>query len=252
MPQPSESAPAATAMSAAVVLDDIAIAFGGASLFEHFSAVFPAGEWTCVLGASGSGKSTLLRRIAGLGPAGGGAVSDGHAPLTGRIAWMDQRDLLLPWRSALGNVLLGGRLRGERARTVQARELLAAVGLAGDENARPAALSGGMRQRVALARTLMEDRAVVLMDEPFSAVDALTRARLQTLAARLLAGRTVILVTHDPMEALRLGHRVHVLSDRPAALDDPLRPPGPPPRDPADPALLALFRELMARLEAAA
>jgi putative hydroxymethylpyrimidine transport system ATP-binding protein len=109
-----------------------------------------------------------------------------------------------------------------------------------------------MRQRVALARTLMEDRAVVLMDEPFSAVDALTRARLQTLAASLLAGRTVILVTHDPMEALRLGHGIHVLSGRPATLDDPLRPPGPPPRDQADPALLALYRELMARLEAAA
>src|SRR5690606_36806064 len=122
--------------------------------------------------------------------------------------------------------------------------LIARVGLAGREADRPASLSGGQRQLVALARTLMEDRTVVLMDEPFSAVDAITRYRLHELAAELLAGRTVLLVTHDPMEALRLGDVVHVMAGHPARLDRPLRPPGARPRDPADPKL----REMQAYL----
>jgi putative hydroxymethylpyrimidine transport system ATP-binding protein len=105
-----------------------------------------------------------------------------------------------------------------------------------------------MRQRVALARTLMEDRPFVLMDEPFSQLDALTRALVQDLAGRLLVGRTVLLVTHDPWEALKLGHAVLVLAGRPARLAPPLRPPGLPPRPAAEPALLALYRVLMQRL----
>ena len=105
-----------------------------------------------------------------------------------------------------------------------------------------------MRQRVALARTLMEDRPVVLMDEPFSALDAVTRHRLQDLAAELLDGRTVLLVTHNPLEALRLGHKVWVLGGRPARLEGPIQPPGLPARDPADPRLLALQAELLNEL----
>ena len=108
-----------------------------------------------------------------------------------------------------------------------------------------------LRQRVALARTLMEDRPVVLMDEPFSGLDSIGRLRLQDLAAELLDRRTVLLVTHDPLEALRLGHQVHVLSGRPALLDRALQPDGPRPRDPGDPALLTLQGELIGRLQAA-
>ena len=133
----------------------------------------------------------------------------------------------------------------------RARALLARVGLSGHEGDRPAKLSGGMRQRVALARTLMEDRPVVLMDEPFSALDAITRYQLQALAAELLAGRTVLLVTHDPLEALRLGHRVQVMAGRPARLDDALEPAGAPPRDPGEPELLTLQAELLKRLSRA-
>ena len=114
----------------------------------------------------------------------------------------------------------------DRAATERARELLAMVGLAGTERALPATLSGGMRQRVALARTLMEDRPIILMDEPFSSLDAITRYQLQALAADMLSGRTVLLVTHDPLEALRLGHRIHVLSGRPAELDGAIEPAG--------------------------
>ena len=164
---------------------------------------------------------------------------------------MAQQDLLLPWCSLLDNVLLGARLRGEPrdpALLARAEQLLARLRLAENAQDLPATLSGGMRQRAALARTLMEDRAIVLMDEPFSALDAITRYELQDLAATLLAGRTVLLVTHDPLEALRLGHRVHVMAGRPASLDKALEPAGPPPRDPADPALLALQGELLNRL----
>jgi putative hydroxymethylpyrimidine transport system ATP-binding protein len=105
---------------------------------------------------------------------------------------------------------------------------------------------------VALARTLMEDRPFVLMDEPFSAVDAITRARLQGLAAGLLVGRTVLLITHDPLEALRLGHRVHVMAGQPARLEPAIEPHGEAPRDPTDAALIRLHVELLARLGAAA
>ena len=129
--------------------------------------------------------------------------------------------------------------------------MLVRVGLEGREGDRPARLSGGMRQRVALARTLMEDRPIVLMDEPFSALDAITRYQLQALAAELLAGRTVLLVTHDPLEALRLGHRVQVMAGAPARLGEALEPAGAPPRDVADPALLNLQADLLERLSRA-
>jgi putative hydroxymethylpyrimidine transport system ATP-binding protein len=197
------------------------------------------------------GKSSLLRLIAGLTSGQGTVAADDGQPLPGRIAWMGQQDLLLPWATALDNVMLGVRLRGRRADRIdreRAMALLNAVGLADRADSRPDALSGGMRQRVALARTLFEDRPVVLMDEPFSALDAITRLRLQDLAAALLTGRTVLMVTHDPMEALRLGHQVLVLSGHPAGLSDAIQPPGPVPRAPDDPALLSLQGQLLARL----
>jgi putative hydroxymethylpyrimidine transport system ATP-binding protein len=161
---------------------------------------------------------------------------------------MSQRDDLLPWLSVLDNVTLGARLRGERADREQAMDLLAQVGLVPQMDQLPATLSGGQRQRAALARTLMEDRPVVLMDEPFSALDAITRARLQVLAAHLLAGRTVLLVTHDPLEALRLGHGIQVMTGHPARIEGTPPPPGAPPRDLHDPALLARQGDLLAQL----
>lgn len=226
------------------------LAFDGVALFEALDVALEAGRITCLLGPSGVGKSTLLRLLAGLTePAPGDRLTCGDGlPLAGRVAYMDQRDLLLPWLSVLDNVTIGARLRGMAADTDRAAELLERVGLAGRERDRPAALSGGMRQRVALARTLMEDRPVVLMDEPFSSLDAVTRYRLQGLAASLLKDRTVLLVTHDPNEAIRLGHNLHVMAGRPAVLDRAMTLPGAPPRDPTDPALIPVQRELMARL----
>lgn len=207
----------------------------GAPLFGPLKLQLRPREWTCLLGPSGVGKSTALRMIAAL-PTGveleGRVRASDDRPLPGRIAYMAQSDLLLPWLDLLGNVLLGARLRGERPDRGRARDLLARVGLEGREEERPNHLSGGERQRVALARTLMEDRPIVLLDEPFSALDARTRAEMQALGAELLAGRTVLLVTHDPAEAARLGHRILVLTE--TGLQEIPPPPSSPIRQIAD------------------
>jgi putative hydroxymethylpyrimidine transport system ATP-binding protein len=232
-----------------VTVRQASLSYAGAPLFQRLDFTLHGGRCTCLLGPSGVGKSSLLRLIAGLLPPEEGAVtcSDGQ-PLARRLAWMGQDANLLPWLTVVGNVSLGPRLRGERAERAAAEALLARVGLAGQRDQLPATLSGGQRQRVALARTLMEDRPVVLMDEPFSALDAITRARLQALAAQLLAGRTVLLVTHDPLEALRLGDRIQVMAGQPARIEEPICPAGTPPRDLHDPVLLARQGDLLARL----
>jgi putative hydroxymethylpyrimidine transport system ATP-binding protein len=245
-PDPSIDVPAAIG----VTLTGARLAYDGDVLFDGLDLTLAAGSWTCLLGKSGVGKSSLLRLMAGL-TAGATATdlsaSDGQ-PLPPRIAYMAQQDLLLPWLPARDNVLLGSRLRGRKAPRDRADELLAAVGLSGRARALPATLSGGERQRVALARTLMEDRPVVLMDEPFSALDALTRHNLQDVAAGLLRGRTILLVTHDPLEALRLGDRVLVMDGEPARFLPEIAPPRSPPRPTATPEMAALHQRLLAQL----
>ena len=223
----------------------------GRAIFGPVDITAAAGQWTCLLGPSGVGKSTALRLIAGIEDIatleGDITISDA-APLTGRIALMAQSDLLMPWLSVLDNVMLGARLRGDTPDTVRARNVLSRVGLANHATKTPEALSGGERQRVALARTLMEDRPVVLLDEPFSALDARTRAEMQDLAAGLLKGRTVLMVTHDPAEAIRLGHRVLLLTDR--GVDAIPLPDATPPRAVDDPGALAAQGALLSHLMA--
>ncbi|WP_422048291.1 ABC transporter ATP-binding protein [Shimia sp.] len=187
----------------------------GRQLFAPLSLTLDAGRWTCLLGGSGVGKTTVLRLLADL-PTGAAfdgtiAATDG-AGVDDRIAYMAQDDLLLPWATVEKNISLGTRLRGQKADDARLSRLLDRCGLRDHLGKRPSELSGGQRQRVALARTLMEDKPIILLDEPFSALDAQTRAAMQDLAVELLAGRTVLVVTHDPGEAARLGHAIHVMT----------------------------------------
>ncbi|MEM7239098.1 MAG: ABC transporter ATP-binding protein [Pseudomonadota bacterium] len=219
----------------------------GAALFDGVELALRPGEWTCLLGPSGCGKSTILRLFAGLET--GGRFAGTLDAAVGEAAYMAQSDMLAPWLDVTANVTLGARLRGEAPDMARARDLIARVGLSGHEGKRPAELSGGMRQRAALARTLMEDRPVALLDEPFSALDAATRATCQELAFELLSGRTVLLVTHDPAEAARLGHEVHVMGQ--GGVVHSQRPAGRPIRDPASPDTLSAQTSLLAEVRAA-
>jgi putative hydroxymethylpyrimidine transport system ATP-binding protein len=220
-------------------LDGVALHYEGQTVFEDLTLEFPGGQFVVLLGPSGVGKTSLLKMAAGLlEPAAGRVSATDGGGLTNRIAYMGQQDLLYPWLRLVENVMLGARLRGEAPDPARAEALLERVGLASRRRALPSELSGGMRQRAAIARTLYEDRPIVLMDEPFSALDSFTRTRIQDLAAELLAGRTVLLITHDPLEACRLGHHLLVLSGSPARLSDPITVPGAIPRAPDDPHLL--------------
>lgn len=222
---------------------------GDAVLFAPLSLTLEGGSWTCLLGASGVGKSTILRLIAGLEAHvrfDGQITAEDGEDLSGRIAYMAQSDLLMPWATVFQNVCLGARLRGEAPDERRARDLIARVGLGEHAAKRPAALSGGQRQRAALARTLMEDRPVILLDEPFSALDARTRSEMQDLSVDLLRDRTVLLVTHDPAEAARLGHAIRILE--PNGLSDVVPPSRAIPRAIDDPETLALQGALLRRL----
>ncbi|USD68199.1 ABC transporter ATP-binding protein [Vibrio sp. SCSIO 43136] len=189
---------------------------------EGLNLKLDSGQWTVLLGRSGCGKTTILRYLAGLLEGQvhwqGQLSTCDQLPVDDRIAYMAQQDLLLPWLSVIDNVCLGERFSASAnldARS-QATQLIELVGLSEYLEATPDKLSGGMRQRVALARTLMQNKPVVLMDEPFSALDAVNRHKLQTLAHQLLKDKTVVLITHDPQEAVRLADRLYVLEGMPA------------------------------------
>ena len=216
-------------------------------------------EVVAVVGPSGCGKSTLLELAAGLQEADAGRVTvDGETAARARLeacAYMPQRDLLLPWRDASGNAALALECQGvsrTQARR-QALPLFERFGLADFQRALPSALSGGMRQRVAFLRTLLAGRPVLLLDEPFAALDSITRASMQEWLAGALAGepRTVLLVTHDVEEALFLADRVVVLSARPGRVVDELTVNLPRPRQRREAVTHARFVELKERALAA-
>jgi len=223
---------------------------------EELELTVGAGEVVGVVGPSGCGKSTLLELIAGLQAPDAGRVAVGAGETDelrrGACALMPQRDLLLPWRDALGNAALALEAQGVRSRDARERAapLFERFGLAEFRHARPSELSGGMRQRVAFIRTLLPGRPVLLLDEPFAALDAITRAGMQQWLADALAvePRTVVLVTHDVEEALFLSDRVAVLSPRPGRVVARLEVPLPRPRD----RRAAVTDPMLARLRARA
>jgi ABC-type nitrate/sulfonate/bicarbonate transport system ATPase subunit len=209
--------------------------YGELRTIERLDLDLPAHGVLGLVGASGCGKSTLLELIAGLQEPSGGTVEVGGAlDAAGRLAhcaFMPQRDLLLPWLSAIDNATLALRNRGVRRAEArrQASLLFERFGLAGFERSAPAELSGGMRQRVAFLRTLIADKPVLALDEPFASLDAITRAEMQQWLAGALETdpRTVVLVSHDIEEALYLCDSVAVLSARPARIVERLSAPAP-------------------------
>lgn len=210
-------------MTAMVQADGVGRQFGELEVLEGIDFGLDEGEVLSVIGPSGCGKSTLLRLIAGLDrPTTGTITVGGGTDLDDRLArcaYMPQEDCLLPWFSALDNAALALRNRGggRREAREEARPVFERLGLGGFEDSRPTELSGGMRQRVAFARTWLAGKSVLLLDEPLAALDGLTRRSMQAWFAPLLAGgeHSAVLVTHDLDEALYLGDRVMVLSERP-------------------------------------
>jgi NitT/TauT family transport system ATP-binding protein len=213
----------------------VAHAFGDLRVIERLDLSVGAGEVLGIVGPSGCGKSTLLELVSGLRePTAGtievGAAADAAGRLA-RCAYMPQRDLLLPWLAAIDNAALALRNRGNSRAEARraAHPLFERFGLAGFERSRPAELSGGMRQRIAFLRTLLAGKPVLLLDEPFASLDAITRAEMQEWLAGALAAesRTAILVSHDVEETLYLSDRVAILSARPARVVDELSAPVP-------------------------
>jgi ABC-type nitrate/sulfonate/bicarbonate transport system ATPase subunit len=198
-------------------------------------------EFVSLLGPSGSGKSTLCNIVAGLFPAERGAILLDGEPLgasRGRVAYMQQKDLLLPWRTVIDNAVLGMEIQGvplPSARS-EARQMLRRFGLEEFERSYPALLSGGMRQRVALVRTLLCRRDLLVLDEPFGALDAMTRSAMQGYLLRLAGefGRTVLFITHDVEEAVLLSDRIYVLTARPGRIRAQATLDLPRPRRPTD------------------
>ena len=183
-------------------------------LFSNLKLNINLNKWTSIIGQSGSGKSTLLKVIAGmdLPKVFNNTLISSNTNYS--FSWMAQNDLLLPWASVIENVTLGQKLRREKIDTKKAKNLLEQVGLINEAKKLPSTLSGGMKQRVALARTLMENKDIILMDEPFSALDSITRSVIQKLTWKLLENKTVIMVTHDPLEALLLSNNLYFISNK--------------------------------------
>jgi NitT/TauT family transport system ATP-binding protein len=231
-------------------LENVTRRFGALTALAGIDLTLRRDEITAVVGPSGSGKSTLLELVAGLQEPDEGVVRVGAAVRAAErrsaCAYMPQRDLLLPWRDALGNAALALESQGVRRAEARRRAepLFERFGLAEFEHARPAELSGGMRQRVAFLRTLLPGRPVLLLDEPFGSLDSITRASMQRWLADALAGepRTVVLVTHDVDEALFLADRVVVLSPRPGRVVADIEVDMDRPRDVTSPEFGAMKR----------
>ena len=244
----------------AISISNLTVRFGDVLAVDDVSLDIQDGEFVSIVGPSGCGKTTVLNLLTGLVPMHQGRISLlGKTPVVGNpdVAYMLARDSLLPWRSALDNAGYGMEIRGvdENARKARARELLSHVGLKGFEQHYPKMLSHGMRQRCALARTFCLDSPVMLMDEPFGALDAQTKLQLEDLLLQLWSEhlRTVVFITHDLAEAVALSDRVLVMSARPGRIIADMHIPLERPRSvralQKDRHFLEIYAEVWAKLE---
>ena len=202
-------------------IQNLNLEFKGKKLFENLNFDILENSSTAFLGSSGVGKSTLLRCIADLEKEN---ITSGKIILKEgtNIAWLSQENSLFPWLSILDNVQLYHHLKGTKTKqTLQkAKELLNQVNMSAHQNKKTYELSGGQKQRVALARTLMQEANLILMDEPFSALDAITKIQLQDLTCELLKNKTVVLVTHDPQEAIKLANHIYIFKNQPIIIEE--------------------------------
>jgi NitT/TauT family transport system ATP-binding protein len=228
LPEPGSNPSAnGRAGSAAIRLRGATLSYGsGPAVLQSLDLTVERGEIVAVIGPSGCGKSTVLNLVSGLVEPDQGTVECHGQPVHGlnrRVAYMTQRDTLLPWRTALENAALPLEIRGvhRRERLERAREQLARVGVADAADRKPHQLSGGMRSRLALACALLSDADILLMDEPFAAIDALLRVKLQQLLVDVWSetNQTIVYVTHDLTEAIGLGHRVIVMGAHPGRVE---------------------------------
>jgi NitT/TauT family transport system ATP-binding protein len=224
-------------------LESVWRSFGGVEVLKDFALDINLGEFVAVVGPSGCGKTTLLNLLAGFDK-----PDKGRVQTTGRVRMVYQQDGLFPWRTVADNIGMGLRhVKDEAARSRELKEMISLIGLEGFEDSYPHQLSGGMRQRVELARALAGDTDTLLLDEPFSSLDYLKRLRLRRELVRLLGERprTVVLVTHDIEEAAQLADRVVVLSERPARVRCELQLELERPRDPTHPEVVEAVHKIL-------
>ena len=230
-------------------IQNLNLDFKGKQLFENLNFNILENKSTALLGSSGVGKSTLLRCIADLEKEN---ITGGEILLKKgvSIAWLSQENSLYPWLSILDNVQLYHHLKGSKsAQTLQkAKDLLEKVNMSEHCEKKTYELSGGQKQRVALARTLMQEANLILMDEPFSALDAITKIQLQDLTCDLLKNKTVVLVTHDPQEAIKLANYIYILKNKPVTVEEVASLEGALPHQLSNEKLWNLQEELISKL----
>jgi NitT/TauT family transport system ATP-binding protein len=227
-------------------LRHVSRSYGSLEVLRDLSIEVSHGEFVAIVGPSGCGKTTLLNLLSGFNQPTSGVIER-----TGKSRMVHQQDGLFPWQTVSENIAMGLRhVKNKEDRRQQVEEMLRLIRLEGFENSYPHQLSGGMRQRVELARALAGDSDILLLDEPFSSLDYLTRLRMRQEVSRILQERprTVVLVTHDIEEAAQLANRVIVLSERPAQIRSEMSLATPRPRDPTHPEVVQAIRQILTEL----